>query len=469
MATDAQNDVQWMQTFTGYPNSYFFPIWNEFANPEAWDGYSCSEIACCVSYKAGNLGKIQVSNYAQGLVNLFTQYLSVGNVPKVGAFIFFDYHDGEGISHTGRVMWYDSNYVHTFEGNVGGLTIQRDWLINDSAIALYGYPAYTDEDTNSYNVRTQTPEGENLPEYNTVSSGGWNSNTTGFGAVSGADVLYSDGGYAQGRLIEINNRLFADATTQSHDVSPTLWVQGGIGSTGKNTGVLTRVRTQYINFPNDYQIQFTIPSGFRGYMFEYSSNDENTFIQRIPTSGWITSNQTRTIRINPNYYYRWCMGNNSNTNLTPSDFNNALHIDGYYADYPVTDATHNKFSIFVNPVSNWLTIATSHGYSISNNISAGCMCLWHNQTTDEWHVAIAEQYVNGKWYVSQSYNDKWTYSYLINDAQHTPLELDGQGFAFMGCIIPYVVPYPPVAPIPPTGDKFTYKPYFRHMRRMRGS
>lgn len=152
--TDYEADVKIMEDYTGYYNSYFLQEWLKFAPLESWDGQSCSEIACCVSYMAryisedfaNNINKIFVSNYAQGLYNLFSAASRVGHTPIIGAFVWFDYGDGNGLSHTGRVMWFDSANVHTFEGNVGGMTRQRDYPINDPQLAWYGYPNYNNVD-----------------------------------------------------------------------------------------------------------------------------------------------------------------------------------------------------------------------------------------------------------------------------------------------------------------------------------
>lgn len=143
--TDVEADVAMMQTYTGYNNSYFYPIWTQFAAGELWDGESCSEIACCMSYLAGNISKIYVSNYAQGLASLFQSAGRFGSTPAVGAFIWFDY-DNDGVpDHTGRVMSITGSNIHTFEGNVGGMTVQRDYAVGTSYIYGYGYPNYDNQ------------------------------------------------------------------------------------------------------------------------------------------------------------------------------------------------------------------------------------------------------------------------------------------------------------------------------------
>ena len=143
--TDVDADIDMMLSLVGYPNSWFYPKWTQFASGALWDGESCSEIACCVSYMAGNLSKIYVSNYAQGLIDLFRAHGRYGTTPSRGAFIWFDYN-GDGIGdHTGRVYKVENGIVYTFEGNVGGLTVLRQYYINDPTILGYGYPNYDND------------------------------------------------------------------------------------------------------------------------------------------------------------------------------------------------------------------------------------------------------------------------------------------------------------------------------------
>lgn len=140
--TDREKDIEKAESLVGKPNDYFIQIWRQFAS--GWDGAPCSEIACCISYLAGNLELIQVSNYAAGLVSKFKAAGAFGNKPQAGAFIFFDYKDGAGPSHTGRVVGIDGNYVRTVEGNVGGIVVRRIYPKNSPYIYGYGYPAYKD-------------------------------------------------------------------------------------------------------------------------------------------------------------------------------------------------------------------------------------------------------------------------------------------------------------------------------------
>ena len=144
--TDVDADIKYMKELieTGpYPNSWFFGIWGEFASIYDWDGESCSEIACCVSYKAGNLSKIYVSNYAQGLASQYQANNRFGHTASRGAFMWFDYNFDGVPDHTARVYRIDSDgTIWTFEGNVGGMTTSRPYSPSDPTIYGYGYPNY---------------------------------------------------------------------------------------------------------------------------------------------------------------------------------------------------------------------------------------------------------------------------------------------------------------------------------------
>lgn len=142
---DYEADIACARSYIGYGNAYFESIFDEFARG-MWDGVPCSEIACCFSYLAGNLNKILVSNYAQGLVDLYSNAGRFGHTPELGAFIWFDYGDGNGPSHTGRVVDYDDYTVYTVEGNVGGIVQALSYPRDSYLIYGYGYPYYTDEE-----------------------------------------------------------------------------------------------------------------------------------------------------------------------------------------------------------------------------------------------------------------------------------------------------------------------------------
>ncbi len=143
--TDVQADINMAYDVLGYPNSYFESIYAQIGTGWDWN-YCCSEIACCISYMAGNLDKIYVSSYAQGLVNLYQMHGRFGHTPSPGAFIWFDYGDGNGPSHTGRVVAVDGNLVTTIEGNTNGGYVNMFYYdVNNPWIYGYGYPDYTDE------------------------------------------------------------------------------------------------------------------------------------------------------------------------------------------------------------------------------------------------------------------------------------------------------------------------------------
>lgn len=153
--TDRERDVETAYSVVGQTNDFFKPMWLQFAPEYGWDGAPCSEIACCISYMAGNVNKIPISNYAAGLVAKFKAAGMFGKEPAVGAFIFFDYHDGNGPSHTGRVVAIKNGKVYTVEGNIGGKVVERSYIDGHAYIYGYGWPAYKQE---------EKPEPEPEPE-----------------------------------------------------------------------------------------------------------------------------------------------------------------------------------------------------------------------------------------------------------------------------------------------------------------
>lgn len=139
--TDRERDVQIAESLIGKPNDYFKNIWSEFGT--GWDGAPCSEIACCISYMAGNLNTIPVSNYAEGLYNAFVKRGAVGDVPQVGAFVFFGY--GNVPDHTGRVVEVTNKKIITIEGNINNKVVRRSYNFNNMYIFAYGYPDYAND------------------------------------------------------------------------------------------------------------------------------------------------------------------------------------------------------------------------------------------------------------------------------------------------------------------------------------
>lgn len=160
--TDLDADLKSMEEAVGRYNSTFYSDWDKFANPPPWDGESCSEIACCISYLAGNLSKIYVSNYAQGLIDLYRANGRYGTTPALGAFIWFDYdHDGIG-DHTGRVYSISGDQIITVEGNVYSTVAYFPYSVHDSTILGYGYPNYdggiiVDPDAPQPTIKTYVP------------------------------------------------------------------------------------------------------------------------------------------------------------------------------------------------------------------------------------------------------------------------------------------------------------------------
>lgn len=136
---DFEKDIEIAKTVIGKDNEFFKPIWNEFAS--GWDGQPCSEIACCISYMAGNIGKIYVSNYAEGLANLYDAYGQLSDEPKLGDFVFFGY-GGYVPQHTGRLIAMDNAWLTVVEGNIDGMVVCRDYMRTSKDICSFGHPKY---------------------------------------------------------------------------------------------------------------------------------------------------------------------------------------------------------------------------------------------------------------------------------------------------------------------------------------
>lgn len=138
---DYERDISSAISLIGKTATDIKAIWKQFS--QGWDGQWCSETACCISYLGGNLDKIWVSNYAQGLVNLFRANDRFGHEPSLGAFVFFGYSAPE---HTGRVIDITDKTIITVEGNVGGKVVKRAYNKTNSWIYGYGYPEYRELD-----------------------------------------------------------------------------------------------------------------------------------------------------------------------------------------------------------------------------------------------------------------------------------------------------------------------------------
>lgn len=317
--------------FVGYPNSYFYDYYNEIGTGWDWD-YCCSEIACTFSYIAGNLSKIFVAGWAGGLV---AQYEAAGQFdrvnPRPGDFIFFQYGSGEP-EHTGRIAGVENGVIYTVEGNVGGGVRALSYSTSDWTIYGFGHPAYTDQPVDSYTVRTSSPAGQDLPYYNTAAAGGYNSCGQGSGPVSGANVLNSDIGYAQGRLVEMYNEL--------------------------------------------------------------------------------------------------------------------------YPATPITSAAGNIYSFFNVPAQDWYNAAVDHNLQIGSNPQYAAVGVWYNSSQDKGHVAVLENYVDGRWIITEGYSDypdsagSWDYSWLENNTDYLPVHLNSD-WTLIGFIYPFNFPYPPPAPEQP--------------------
>ena len=144
--TEREKDVEKALELIGKPDEYFKAVWAEFDPGYGWDGAECSEIACCISYLAGNIDTIPVANYAELLCNKFKNMGRFGKDPHAGDFIFFGYGTPE---HTGRVVNVTDYTITTVEGNVSDHVAKRYYARSNDWIYGYGYPEYAEMTLNT--------------------------------------------------------------------------------------------------------------------------------------------------------------------------------------------------------------------------------------------------------------------------------------------------------------------------------
>lgn len=98
----------------------------------------------CQPNKSAGAGCNSSMNYYKAKKQFYTS-------PKVGDQIFFYDSELDEASHTGMVVGFDSNYVHTIEGNTssaagvvanGGCVRQKKYALTYKRIAGYGRPKY---------------------------------------------------------------------------------------------------------------------------------------------------------------------------------------------------------------------------------------------------------------------------------------------------------------------------------------
>lgn len=139
--TEREKDVEKALELIGKPDEYFKAVWAEFDPGFGWDGAECSEIACCISYLAGNIDTIPVANYAELLCDKFKNIGRFGKEAHAGDFIFFGY---DAPCHTGRVVNATDYTITTVEGNVDDHVVKRYYGSSNSWIYGYGYPEYNE-------------------------------------------------------------------------------------------------------------------------------------------------------------------------------------------------------------------------------------------------------------------------------------------------------------------------------------
>ena len=79
-------------------------------------------------------------DFGKPLKNGKQRYAQEDYTPESGDIVFFL----NGISHTGIVIYADSDYIYTIEGNTSNMVAVRKWSLKDSRITAYAKPNYPD-------------------------------------------------------------------------------------------------------------------------------------------------------------------------------------------------------------------------------------------------------------------------------------------------------------------------------------
>lgn len=227
--TDREKDVAVMKEIIGRDADYIKNAWLQFASAYGWDGAWCSETACSVSYLAGNVGKIPVSNYAEGLVKEFKKAGKFGSTPHPGDFIFFA--SNKTPDHTGRVIAVEGNNVITCEGNISGRVVRRIWPKSIYYIYGYGYPDFDDieEETDMTKTEAAILVAVRNIELRRVSED-WPAENNPAGLVNFLENYLYDKGYYKGTLNDGDFGSYLEASVKSWQKDNGLYADGWIGA-----------------------------------------------------------------------------------------------------------------------------------------------------------------------------------------------------------------------------------------------
>ena len=141
--TDTKDIVQVALAEVGNTGGHKYTSWYGFSGHVAW-------CACFVSWCADQCGYIEagiIPKFASTKVGVVAfknrgQWKSSSYEPSPGDIIFFDW-DGDGApNHVGIVERVDGGYVHTIEGNVYDVCVNKKWVISSPKILGYGKIEY---------------------------------------------------------------------------------------------------------------------------------------------------------------------------------------------------------------------------------------------------------------------------------------------------------------------------------------
>ena len=146
---DREKFVEQAKSWIGakYPDARYLEIIKIFESNKKhlkYDGQGCCEFTVACALKCFGLDQkyIPVMNYANGQAKLWTELKSV---PSVGSLMYFDYHDGMGISHVEIVTEILESKIRTVDGNSNHKVVQRTRDKKNQDIAGYGTPVWKEE------------------------------------------------------------------------------------------------------------------------------------------------------------------------------------------------------------------------------------------------------------------------------------------------------------------------------------
>lgn len=110
-----------------------------------YDGQGCCEFTVACALKAFGVDQkyIPVTNYANAQSKMWKQ---LRKEPSLGALAYFDYNDGNGISHVEIVRRLEANRIYTIDGNNRHKVTGRVHSTHNGYIVGYGTPFWKEEE-----------------------------------------------------------------------------------------------------------------------------------------------------------------------------------------------------------------------------------------------------------------------------------------------------------------------------------